>query len=143
MPIVVSATGEAGLPSTQAEVDARRTARLAKQASGINKRFTKKVSTKKKKSVTDGMSNAEKIDSGVKRELIRFVYTPDAELPDVPAGLRVVLPGPKGHNNYIFNIKERLKEAGFSFNPKLKLWWDVPPDDAAKPGDGWPKPVWY
>ena len=45
MPIVVSATGEAGLPSTQAEVDARRTARLAKQTSGINKRSTKKVST--------------------------------------------------------------------------------------------------
>ena len=143
MPILVSATGEAGLPSTQAEVDARRTARLAKQASGIAKRATKKASTKKKKSVTDGMSNVEKIDSGVKRELIRFVYTPDAELPDVPAGLRVVLPGPKGRNNYIFNIKDRLKEAGFSFNPKLKLWWDVPPDDAAQPGDGWPKPSWY
>ena len=143
MPIVVSATGEASLPSTQAEVDARRTARLAKQASGIAKRATKKASTKKKKSVTDGMSNLDKLDSGVKRGLIRFVYTPDAELPEVPGGLRVVLPGPKGHNNYIFHIKGRLEEAGFSFNPKLKLWWDVPPDDAAQPGEGWSKPIWY
>jgi len=43
-PIVVSATGKAGLPSTQAEVDTRRAARLAKQASGIVKRSTKKAS---------------------------------------------------------------------------------------------------
>ena len=90
MPIVVSATGEAGLPSTQAEVDARRTARLTKQASGIAKRATKKASKKPRKSVTDGMScNLDKLDSGVKRELIRFVYTPDAELPEVPGGLRL------------------------------------------------------
>ncbi len=145
MPIVVSATGEPGLPSTQAEVDARRAARLSSQASGIHKRSPKKVSIKKKKkkSVTDGMSNVEKLDSGVRRELIRFVYTPDAEQPEVPAGLRVVLPGAKGHDNYIFNIKDRLKESGFSFNPNLKIWWDVPPDDAAQPGDGWPAPVWY
>ena len=142
MPIVVSATGEAGLPSTQAEIDARRAARLAKQASGIKKRPTQKK--KPRESVTDGMScNLDKLESGVKRELIRFVYTPDPELPGVPDGLRVVLPGPNGHDRYILNIKDRLKEAGYRFNPKLKLWWDVPPDDAAQPGDGWPTPFWY
>ena len=55
MPILVSATGQAGLPSTQAEIDALRAARLAK-------RLPQKASIKKKrnprKSLTDGMSNA-------------------------------------------------------------------------------------
>ena len=143
MPIIVGATGEAGLPSTQAEVDARRAARLAKQTTGcIKKRPTQKK--KPRKSVTDGMScNLDKLNSGVERELIRFVCTPDEELPGVPDGLRVVLPGRKGNVKYIINIKDRLKEAGFHFNPELKIWWDVPPDDAAQPGDGWPTPVWY
>ena len=140
MPILVSATGQTGLPSTQAEVEARRAARLAKQASGITKRSTKKALTKKKKSVTDGMSNnLEKLESGVKRKLIRFVCTPDAELPDVPAGLRVVLPGPNGHDNYIFRIKDRLKEAGFCFNPTLKIWWDVPQMRQLNPVVGSPR----
>ena len=69
--------------------------------------------------------------------------TPDPELPGAPGGLRVVLPGPRGHDGYIFNIKDRLKEAGFRFHPERRLWWDVPPDDAAQPGDGWPTPFWY
>ena len=65
MPILVSATGQTGLPSTQAEVEARRAARLAKQASGITKRSTKKALTKKKKSVTDGMSNTSRSSNRV------------------------------------------------------------------------------
>jgi hypothetical protein len=46
---------------------------------------------------------------------------------DAPAGLHVVLPGLKGHHAYIFNIKERLKEKGFQWNPDKRLWWREAP----------------
>ena len=42
---------------------------------------------------------------------------------DAPVGLHVVLPGIKGHKAYIFNIKDRLKTAGYQWNPDKKLWW--------------------
>ena len=146
-PVAASQPVETTVSRSQsaAEAGTRRAASLAKQASGIAKRSTKKASAqhrKPRKSVTDGMTNLEKIDSAIQRQLIRFVYTPDDELPDAPAGLRVVLPGPEGNSNYVFKIRDRLKTAGFRFNTAKKLWYDVPPDDAARPGDFWPTLIW-
>ena len=48
--------------------------------------------------------------------------------PDAPPGLHVVLPGIKGHKAYIFQIKDRLKTAGYQWNPDKKLWWAHAPD---------------
>ena len=133
-PIVVSATGEAGLPSTQAEVDARRAARIAKQhATGITKRITKR---KPRKSVTDSMTHpADKLWSSIERRMIKVVPTPVPEWPGAPLGMLVVLPGTKGHSSYIYNIKERLKAVGFQWNAEMKLWYL---DDAeGAPPQGW------
>ena len=129
MPFVLSATGPDALPKTQAEVDELRAARLAKKAAGISK-----SKRKKRPSVTEGLTNVEKLASAIfDRKLIKFVLTPDAAVeaagwPDAPAGLVVVLPGVKGHKSYIYNIKDRLKEAQFLWNPEKKLWYRVAPE---------------
>ena len=137
MPILVSATGEAGLPSDQAEVDALR---AALRAARLAKRLPQKASIKKKrkprKSVTDGMSNAaDKVWSSIERRLIKVVPTPVPEWPGAPLGLLVVLPGAKGHANYIFNIRDRLKEIGYQWNDEVKLWYDN--DAEGAPPQGW------
>ena len=124
MPIIVSAAGPEALPATQAEVDERREARLAKKAS---MKISKKK-TKKRASVTVGMTNAQAIHSGVERGLLKIVRTPhpaveEAGWADAPEGLFVVLPGPNGHASYIFQIKDRLKRSLFEWNPSVKLWW--------------------
>ena len=124
MPIIVSATGPDALPATQEEVDERRRARLDKKA--ISKK-------KKRASVTEGLTNIQKLGSALERKLIKFVLTPDkavaaAGWPDAPVGLHVVLPGIKGHKSYIFQIKDRLKTAGYQWNPDKKLWWAHAPD---------------
>lgn len=126
MPFVVTATGPAGLPATQAEVDARRAERLAKRAVGGGAVIGKKAKKprKKKPSVTDGMeTNTEKVGSAIERRLIKIVPTPVPEWPDAPPDLLVVLPGAKGHRNYIFNIKDRLKADGFHWDEAHKLWY--------------------
>ena len=76
----------------------------------------------KRKSVTDGMgSDAEKLMSGVQRELIRILDadTQPDELrehwPDHPPACEVVVPGPRGHAKYIGNIADRLEALGFAF----------------------------
>ena len=124
MPIIVSATGPE--PASQDEIEERRQARLAKNAAGIAKK-------KNKKKTTEGMTNVQKLDSALERKLIKFVLTPDkavaaAGWPDAPEGLHVVLPGIKGHKSYIFQIKDRLKTAGYQWNPDKKLWWMHAPD---------------
>ena len=126
MPIIVSATGPDALPATQEEVDERRRARLDKKAATISKK-------KKRASVTEGLTNIQKLGSALERKLIKFVLTPDkavaaAGWPDAPVGLHVVLPGIKGHKSYIFQIKDRLKTAGYQWNPDKKLWWAHAPD---------------
>ena len=75
----------------------------------------------KRKSVTDGMSSdAEKLMSGVQRELIKILDadTQSDELrehwPDHPPACEVVVCGPKGHPNYIRNITDRLEALGFA-----------------------------
>ena len=127
MPIIVSATGS-DLPATQEEVEERRRARLDKKAerSTISKK-------KKRASVTEGLTTIQKLGSALERKLIKFVLTPDkavaaAGWPDAPPGLHVVLPGIKGHKAYIFKIKDRLKTAGYQWNPDKKLWWAHAPD---------------
>ena len=66
-------------------------------------------------SVTDGMKSVQqKLRSGVDRKLIRFE----------DAGCRwVVRPGSKGHNNYIFHIRDRLKADGFLFDGVNWAWY--------------------
>ena len=124
MPIIVSATGEAGLPASQEEVEERRRERLAKRATG----GIAKKKTKKRVSVTAGMtSNIEKLRSSIERKLIKIALTPDAAVsakwPSAPPGIHVVMPGEKGHPAYIFQIKDRLKARGFQWNAEAKLWW--------------------
>ena len=71
--------------------------------------------------------------------MIKVVQTPVSEWPDAPPGLLVVLPGAKGHANYVYNIKDRLKEIGFQWNEEVKLWYD---DDArVAPPQGWGRDV--
>ena len=68
----------------------------------------------KRASVTDGMATVtEKLASGVERKLIKFVERD---------GFWVVEPGDRGHSNYIYNIRERLKADNFTFDGKLKKW---------------------
>ena len=124
MPIIVPAPGPESLPATQAEVDERRQARLAKKAS---MKIAKKK-TRKRASVIAGMTNAQAIKSGVERGLLKVVRTPhpaveEAGWADAPEGLLVVLPGPKGHPAYIYQIKDRLKLSLFEWNANVKLWW--------------------
>ena len=76
----------------------------------------------KRKSVTDWVaSDAEKLMSGVERELIKILDadTQSVELrgywPDHPFSCEVVVPGPKGHFDYIRNIVGRLEPLGFAF----------------------------
>ena len=128
MPIIVSATGPDALPATQEEVDERRRARLDKKAAAFSKK-----KEKKRASATEGLTTIQKLGSALERKLIKFVLTPDkavaaAGWPDAPAGLHVVLPGIKGHKAYIFKIKDRLKTAGYQWNPDKKLWWAHAPD---------------
>ena len=58
--------------------------------------------------------------SGVGRELIKILDadTQSNELrehwPDHPPACEVVIPGPKGHSNYIRNIAGRLEAVGFT-----------------------------
>ena len=82
---------------------------------------------------------AEKVWSGIERGLIRLVRTPTKAWADAPPGLLVVLPGAKGHRKYIYNIRNRLKATGFTFNPEKKLWWLLKPPgypDIDMPDDG-------
>ena len=59
--------------------------------------------------------------SGVERELIKILDadTQSVELrgywPDHPFSCEVVVPGPKGHFDYIRNIVGRLEPLGFAF----------------------------
>ena len=126
MPIIVGATGPDALPATREEVDERRRARLDKKAATISKK-------KKRASVTEGLTNIQKLGSALERKLIKFVLTPDkavaaAGWPNAPVGLHVVLPGINGHKAYIFQIRDRLKTAGYEWNPDKKLWWVHAPD---------------
>ena len=74
---------------------------------------------KKRKSVTDGMSVAEQLESGIERGLIRILDadTHSAELseywPGHTSSCEVVVCGPKGHPKYIRNITDRLETLGF------------------------------
>jgi len=75
---------------------------------------------KKRRSVTDHMhSDAEKILYGADRQLIRLLDSDeDAEelakyCPQALAPCVVVVPGSKGHVNYIKNIVDRLEATGF------------------------------
>ena len=78
---------------------------------------------KKRKSVTDGMSVAEQLESGIERGLIRILDadTQSAELseywPGHPSSCEVVVCGPKGHPMYIRNITDRLETLGFAMDP--------------------------
>ena len=86
----------------------------------------------KRKSVTDVMtSNFEKLKSGVDRELLAFKvvrgHLNDEEEPPIgPLPLQelyvIAVPGRRGHAQYIFNIRDRLKDAGFDWLPDVKLW---------------------
>ena len=85
---------------------------------------------KKRPSVTDSMkSDAEKILSGVQRELIQLLDSDvDAVAlrdvwPTAPRSCLVVVPGPKGHKSYIYLIRQRLKAEGFEFDGDSKLWF--------------------
>ena len=49
--------------------------------------------------------------------------THDGACPWDPSGLLVALPGAKGHKNYIYNIKDRLKAEGFHWDEQHKLWF--------------------
>ena len=126
MPFVVTATGPAGLPATQAEVDARRAERLAKRAVEGGAVVSKKAKKPRKKrpSVTDGMkTNGEKVWSAIQRRKIKIVPAPVPEWPDAPPNTLVVLPGAKGHKAYIYQIKDRLYDIGFHWNAEHKLWY--------------------
>ena len=88
--------------------------------------------SKKRSNVTDAMaSNAEKIVSGLDRQLIELIDSEEdaaklaAIWPGAPTPCVVVVPGSKGHFNYIKNIHERLSAEGFvlalpyPYRPKL------------------------
>ena len=77
----------------------------------------------KRKSVTDGMTNYEKLVSGVERQLLAFEETPCDAFPGVGPGVLVALPGKKGHAKYLFHIRDRLKLEGFKWNPEFKVWY--------------------
>ena len=85
-------------------------------------------------SVTDGMTNADKLVSGVERGLIRLLITPAPEFPNFPAGHALVVPGPKGHARYVINIRDRLKQAGFAFDPETKAWFKATAEAALVEG---------
>ena len=77
-------------------------------------------SNKKRPIATDSLgSNAEKIVSGVDRQLIELIDSDENSgrlrqyWPDAPAPCVVVVPGIKGHFNYIRNIADRLQAEGF------------------------------
>lgn len=79
---------------------------------------------RKRGSVTDGLlTNKEKLESGVKRGLVSFKFSPLEEWPGLAAGYVVAVPGAKGHRAYLYNIRDRLKKAGFIFNDSVKLWY--------------------
>ena len=82
-----------------------------------------KAQKRKRASVTDGLTNKEKLESGVKRSLLSFKDSPLDEWPGLAAGYVVALPGSKGHRAYLYNIRDRLKKAGFVFNDSVKLWY--------------------
>ena len=87
----------------------------------------------KRKSVTDAMeTNGEKVNSAVERRLIVIAPPCADEWPDAPSGCLVVRPGERGHDNYIYNIKGRLKDLGFRWDKERKLWHamfeDHPPE---------------
>ena len=82
---------------------------------------------KRRKSITDGMTNEQKLESAVERELISLETSPCARVPSFPAGYALVLPGPKGHAKYVINIRDRLKAAGFCFDADSKVWYKALP----------------
>jgi hypothetical protein len=68
-------------------------------------------------------TDAEKLESGVERGLLAFEASPCAACPGLPHGFIVAVPGPKGHRRYIYNIKNRLKAAGFRFDGEARVWF--------------------
>ena len=83
-----------------------------------------KAQKRKRASVTDRLlTNKEKLESGVKRGLLSFKTSPLDEWPGLEAGYVIALPGSKGHRAYLYNIRDRLKKAGFIFNDSVKLWY--------------------
>ena len=122
MPIIVTATGPGSLPSSQAEVDERRAARIATRATiGCISKRAKKAS--KKSTNGDEVCVGEKLWSAIERRIIKIVPPSSPEWPDPPPDIHVVLPGTKGHVAYIFKVKDRLKAAGFRWNAENKLWY--------------------
>ena len=81
----------------------------------------KKPSGRRGSGTTGLASEAEKIMSGVERQLIKLLDSDSdedaAELarvwPNAPPSCVVVVPGVKGHFKYIMNIKDRLAGEGF------------------------------
>ena len=62
-------------------------------------------------SVTDAMKTVqEKLRSSVERELVKM---------EDRGGVWVCVPGAKGHKNYIYQIKDRLKADRFKYNDEL------------------------
>ena len=69
---------------------------------------TSRRSGKKRASVTDGMKTVQdKLRSAVERKLVRF---------EDRGGFWVCVAGERGHKNYIFNIKDRLKADRFEWD---------------------------
>lgn len=70
-----------------------------------------KSKQRKRVSVTDTMKTVqEKLRSAVDRKLVKM---------DDRGDIWVCVPGEKGHKNYIFNIKDRLKADGFAYTAEL------------------------
>ena len=55
--------------------------------------------------------------------MLSFKDSPLDEWPGLEAGYVVALPGAKGHRAYLYNIRDRLKKAGFVFSDSVKLWY--------------------
>lgn len=78
----------------------------------------------KRRSVTDGMAtNFEKLRSGVERGLVVFKRPAADEFPTAHDLYIIAAPGKKGHSNYLYNIRDRLKEAGFQWLADHKVWY--------------------
>ena len=69
------------------------------------------------------LTNKEKLESGIQRGLLSFKDSPLDEWPGLEAGYVIALPGSKGHRAYLYNIRDRLKKAGFVFSDSKKLWY--------------------
>lgn len=77
----------------------------------------KQQEKRKRKSVTDNMETVQdKLRSAVDRKLVKM---------EDRGQFWVCVPGVKGHANYIFNIKDRLKKDRFEWND-VDRWWYKP-----------------